>query len=275
MAARSLPSADDRDLGISRAGIETALSIKDTYKSREPLCVPGRADSILMPETLLNEGLDLQGFGDPLALAVMAARDPEAPMAMAAAARLSPLGRKTKLVSAVVGLTGEMTRHPLVKNSISLITDHAFSPEAVSIVRRRASKVIVHTRAQYTAALRQNLRDLLQGSVSPRAFVKDFFQLTEAGNMRTDIRKKLIISLLLSDNIRPGIKFMMLENFERMPKAVRLGIVAAVLKAQPSRHTDIIKEELKWIVTHEGAPGSVLTSGGRPTVTAPGVEAAS
>lgn len=60
-----------------------------------------------------------------------------------------------------------------------------------------------------------------------------------------------MLSLLLSPNIRPSIKFLLLENFQRMPNTVRLGIIGAVLKAEPSRHLDMIKEELRWIVTQE------------------------
>jgi hypothetical protein len=36
-----------------------------------------------------------------------------------------------------------------------------------------------------------------------------------------------------------------------MPHPVRVAIIAAVLKAEPSRHVDLIKEELRWIVAQE------------------------
>ena len=87
--------------------------------------------------------------------------------------------------------------------------------------------------------------------VAPRQFVREFFELTEAGNLRNDIRKKLVLSLLLSETIRPSVKFLMLENFQRLPEPVRLAIISAVLKADSTRHTDIIKEELTWIVQQE------------------------
>jgi len=91
-------SSAARDLGITPDGVRAAMQIKESYKTGEPVCVPGRAESILMPETLLNTHLDLKGIGDPLALAMMATRDPEAPMAMAATARLSPAGGRKKLI---------------------------------------------------------------------------------------------------------------------------------------------------------------------------------
>ena len=92
---------------------------------------------------------------------------------------------------------------------------------------------------------------LLDGSIAPRQFVSEFFELTEAGNMRNDIRKKLVLSLLLSGTVRPSVKFLMLENFERLAKPVRLAIISAVLKAEPTRHTEIIKEELKYMVAQD------------------------
>ncbi|MBT3306011.1 MAG: hypothetical protein HN377_05955, partial [Alphaproteobacteria bacterium] len=110
---------------------------------------------------------------------------------------------------------------------------------------------IVKTRQQYTAALKQNLQMLLDGSIAPRQFVQEFFELTEAGNMRNDIRKKLVLSLLLSGAVRPSVKFLMLENFERLAKPVRRAIMAAVLKAEPTHHTEVIQEELKYMVAQE------------------------
>jgi len=78
--------------------------------------------------------------------------------------------------------------------------------------------------------------------------VQEFFQLTEAGNMRNDIRKKLVISLLMSETVRPSVKFLMLENFHEMPAPVQTAIIQALLRADSSRHVDLMKEELRWIV---------------------------
>ena len=170
-------------------------------------------------------------------------------MALAAAARLCPLGGKTKLVDGVAQLVTEASKHELVRECLSFVSERDFDPSAIAKVRRHASKFIVQTRQQYTAALRENLHSLLEGTIAPRQFVHEFFELTEAGNLRHDIRKKLVVSLLMSGTVRPSVKFMMLENFERMPKPVRTAIISAVLKAEPTRHTEVIKEELKYIVT--------------------------
>ena len=198
-----------------------------------------------------NDNLDLLNFDDPLPLAMVASRDPEPPMAMAAAARLSPRARRTELVTEVFDLLGEITKHSEVRHCVELVSANAFSPQAIAEVRRRTSRVIVHTRQQYTAALRQNMKDLMDGAVAPRQFVKEFFRLTEAGNLRNDIRKKLVLSLLLSDTIRPSIKFLFLENFDRFPNPVRMSIITSVLRAKPTHHVELIKEELKWIVAQE------------------------
>ncbi len=239
------------DLGITPAGVQMAMHIKDSYRKGEPLCIPGDNSRILAPELFLNTHLDLSSYEDPLPLAMMATRDPELPMALAAAARMSPLGSRKKLVGDVFGLVGEKTKHPSVRKCVKMVADHAFDPAAISALRRQASQMIVHARREYSTALKQNLQALLEGGIAPRQFVREFFELTEAGNLRNDIRKKLLSSLLLSEDIRPSVKFLMLENFTRMPVPVRLGIISAVLKAEPTRHLDIIKEELKWIVIQE------------------------
>jgi hypothetical protein len=238
-------------LGISREGLQTALGIKQSYKAHEPLVIPGEDERLLVPENLLNKEIDLSGFEDPLALAMVCSRDPEGPMALAATARLCPLGNSTKLVRGVIQIIADTSRHELVRECLNYVTDHAFEPDSIGKVRQHASRIVTESRKQFTAALRENLKSLLEGEIAPRQFVREFFELTEAGNLRHDVRKKLILSLLLSSSVRPSIKFLMLENFERIPKSVKLGIVSAVLKAEPTRHTEIIKEELKYIIEQE------------------------
>ncbi|MCG8512025.1 MAG: hypothetical protein MI741_22650 [Rhodospirillales bacterium] len=242
---------EDNRFGISHEGISAALGIKEHYKEGTPICVPGEDSRILVPEHLINQNLDLMDMDDPLPLAVVATRDPEPPMAIAAAARLSPLGNKTNLINGLYQMVGETSKHDLVRRAVELVSDNAFSPKAISHVRRHASRFIHKTRSQYTAALRQNLGALIEGVIAPRQFVKEFFELTEAGNLRHDIRRKLVLSLLVSDGIRPSIKFLMLENFQRLAPPVRREIIAGVLQAEPTRHTEVIKEELRWIITQE------------------------
>ncbi len=240
-------------LGITQEGLQVALKIKEDYRNHEPICLPGEDSRILIPEHLLNHHLDLHGIEDPLPLAMMAARDPEAPMALAAATRLTPLARNTKLVGGVFGVVGETTRHPLVRRCVELISDNAFNPAAIAHVRHHTRRFVIKTRKQYTQALRHNLKALMDGSIAPRQFVGEFFELTEAGNLRSDIRKKLVLSMLLSEHIRPSIKFLFLENFQRLSAPVRTAIVAGVLKAESTHHVELIKEELRWIVS-QGEP---------------------
>jgi len=238
-------------LGITHEGLKTALSIKQSYKAGAPICVPGEGDRILVPEHLINHNLDLHDLEDPLPLALVATRDPEATMAVAAAARMGPVSNRTQLVTGLFSLVGETSRHPLVRRAVELVTENAFAPGAIDHVRKHASRFILKTRSQYTAAVRQNLGALIDGVIAPREFVQEFFELTEAGNLRHDIRRKLVLSLLVSQNIRPSIKFLMLENFHRLPQAIRREIISGVLQAEPTRHTEIIKEELRWMLTQE------------------------
>jgi hypothetical protein len=238
--------------GLSPEGLQTALDIKKRYVMGEPVCVPGDDEQILLPEYLLNHDLDLSFLEDPIPLALLATRDPESPMSVAAVTRLSPLGRTSKLLSGVIRIVGETSKHPLVTECVSLVTENDFEPDSIARIRRHAGDFIVKSRQQYTAALRQNLQGLMDGEHSPRQFVHNFFELTEAGNLRTDIRKRLVLSLLLSENVRPSVKFLVLENFHRMPKTVRIAIISGVLQAEPSHHVDLVKEEIRWIVAHEG-----------------------
>ncbi len=238
-------------LGISQDGLKTALEIKQDYRAKRPILMPGEDERILVPETVMNHQINLLNMEDPLPLALMAARDPEAPMALAAAARLSPQGGKTRLLAGITEIIADTSRHDSVKECLRYVQERAFEPSAVAEIRRHASKFIIRTRQQYTAALRDNLKSLLDGTIAPRQFVREFFELTEAGNMRHEIRKKLVLSLLLSPTVRPSVKFLMLENFERMAKPVQMAIISGVLRAEPSRHTEIIKDELRYMVVSQ------------------------
>lgn len=102
-------------LGISTEGVKVALEIKDGYRNQDLIVVPGGEGRLLVPAHLLNHELDLHGMEDPLPLAMMATRDPEAPMALAAATRLTPLARSSKPVGAVFDVVAEKSKHVLVR----------------------------------------------------------------------------------------------------------------------------------------------------------------
>ncbi len=229
-------------LGLTKKGLDAALMVKEDYRMHRPICLPGEeTPRILAPENLLSKGMDLKGLEDPLALAMMASRDPEFPMALAAVARLSPMGNQTKLVSEVINMVGETTRHEVVRKCVGLVKESAFNPRAIDVVRVHTSRFILRTRTQYTTALRQNLEGLLEGSIAPRVFVNDFFELTEAGNIRSQIREKMVVGLLLSKTIRPSIKFLILENFHRFSRPIRRAVVSKIMQAKPGHHVDMVK----------------------------------
>ena len=234
-------------LGFSREGLDLALLVKHEYEEGKPLCVPGSADRLLIPEYLLNRDIDLQELDEPLPLAMVATRDPESSMAVAAAVRMSPLAGQTDLVSGVYELLSQTSRHPVVKKCVDLVTESAFSPTVIARVRRNATDFVVSTRKQYTDALRSNLKALIDGALDPRVFVDEFFQLSEAGNLRLDIRKRLVVGLLTAERIRPSIKFLFLENIERLPSPVQTEIIEDVISAPPTRGIDAIKMELEWV----------------------------
>ena len=91
------------------------------------------------------------------------------------------------------------------------------------------------------------MRQLIDGSLNPRTFVSEFFELSESGNLRVDIRKRLILGLLNSDTIRPSIKFLFLENLERLPIGMRTEIINEAMAGPDKPCLEAIKQELAWI----------------------------
>ncbi|MBL4692568.1 MAG: hypothetical protein JKY92_04485 [Magnetovibrio sp.] len=245
-------------MGISSTGIDAAKAIKQSYRTGTPICVPGQPTKILLPEHLINVDLDLVHFDDPLPLAMMATLDPESPMALAATTRLSPKACDKELIAGMYALVGEKTRHPLVSRCVDVVRENDFNPKAIAFVRTRTRQFIVQTRRQYAQALKLILRALLDGDIGAADFVEQFIKLTESGNLQSDVRQKLVTSLLLSEHVRPGIKFLMLEHFESFPLPTRQGIIQAVANAPESRHIDVLKEELRWIVSHERQKQAVI-----------------
>ena len=237
------------NLGITPEGVHFALSIRDAYRRGEPLLIPGAqsSDKILIPEHLLNPDLDMDGYDGPMALAVMAAKDPESAMALAAAARLGPRGRDRKLIGGVYEVIGDTSRHALVRDCVHLVTREAFSPNAIQEVRHRASHHVFETREQYRAAMTENLRDLLDGRQTPREFLDDFIELAGAGNLHLDIYKRLVVRLIRSEAVRPCLKFMILERLDQFPKLVQLQIVTTVNAAPKTPEHETLKRELRWI----------------------------
>jgi hypothetical protein len=234
-------------LEISQRGVELALELRERYQTHQPLLVQGKSDKLLMPEHLLNRDIDLQDYEDPLPLAMVATRDPDSPMSVAAAVRLSPRGRDSRLISEVFEMLGGTSKHPVVKQMVELITESDFDPLMINKVQRNAEKFVSLSRQRYADALRKNLKALLGGDIEPRRFVAEFFELSEAGNLRVDIRKRLILGLLMSDTIRPSIKFLFLEHLERLPITVRNEIINEALRAPNKPSLEAIKQELAWI----------------------------
>ena len=235
------------NLGFSQRGLELALSLRHIYADGEPLLIPEEPDKMLMPEHLLNNHIDLEGFEDPLPLAMVATRDPDSPMSIAAAVRMSGRAEETPLVTEVFGMLRETSKHPVVKQCVDLVTESAFDPQVIGKVHRNAEKFVALSRKRYTAALKENLKNLLDGQLEARTFVTEFFELSESGNLRADIRKRLILGLLTSDTIRPSIKFVFLENLERLPVGIRREIISETLNAPDKPKLEAIKQELAWL----------------------------
>lgn len=235
------------NLGFTHEGLKLALDLKEQYQNHQPLIVPDDDRKLLMPEHLLNIDIDLQSLEDPLPLAMVATRDPDSPMSVAAAVRMSTLPDRTPLITEVFGMLGETSKHPVVKQCVNLVKESAFNPKIIGKVHRNAKQFVALSRKRYTEALKENLRQLIDGSLNPRTFVAEFFELSEAGNLRVDIRKRLILGLLTSDTIRPSIKFLFLENLERLPAGIRMEIINDAMNAPDKPSLEAIKQELAWI----------------------------
>ena len=167
--------------------------------------------------------------------------------AVAAAVRMSPKAKSTPVTREVFAMLGGMSKHPVVKQMVELVSESHFDPNVIDKVQLNARKFVALSRKRYTEALRNNLKMLLKGDIDSRAFVAQFFELSEAGNLRVDIRKRLILGILTSETIRPSIKFLFLEQLGRLPLSVQREIITDALNAPDRPKLEAIKQELAWI----------------------------
>lgn len=236
-----------KNLGFTRSGLDLALQLKRNYSDGKPRIMLGASDTLLMPEHFLNHNIDLQFYEDPLPLAMVAARDPDSPMAVSAAVRMCGIDSKSSFTHEVFGLLKETSKHKVVRTCVDLVLDNSFNPKTVGRFRCSAERFVALSRKNYTELLKRNLRRLLEGEFDARLFVSEFFKLSEAGNLRIDIRKKLILGLLLSERIRPSIKFLFLENLDRLPTTFKKDIINVINNSPSKGNLDIIKKELMWM----------------------------
>lgn len=234
-------------LGFTQQGLELALTLRNKYNDHQPLLAPGEGERLLMPEHLLNTNIDLQAYDDPLPLAMVATRDPDSPMSVAAAVRMSPKVETTPVTREVFSMLRGMSKHPVVKQMVELVSESQFNPDTIDKVQTNARKFVALSRKRYTDVLRGNLKMLLEGDIDSRSFVEQFFELSEAGNLRVDIRKRLILGILTSETIRPSIKFVFLEQLGRLPQSVQREIITDALNAPDKPRLEAIKQELAWI----------------------------
>ena len=235
------------NLGITRQGLDLALSLREKYLASEPPVILDETHRLLMPEHLLNRDIDLQTYEDPLPLAMVASRDPDSPMSIAAVIRMFSSALSTPLVTEVFSMLGETSKHAVVKQCVEAVTESAFNPEVIKKIRYKATKFVVMSRSRYTEALKNNLKFLMTGQIDASVFVSEFFKLSEAGNLRLDIKKRLILGLLTSDKIRPSIKFLFLENLECLPLEIRRDIINEAINSPDKPNLEVIKQELAWL----------------------------
>jgi len=234
-------------LGITRQGLDLALSIREKYRGGEPMLTLGDPDKLLIPEHFLNQNLNLQTFEDPLPLAMVASRDPDSPMSVAATVRMCGTKPSDPLVTEIFAMLSDTSKHAVVKQCVEQVTDSAFNPKVIENIKYNVKKFVAVSRKQYMDALRKNMKCLLEGKIDAGDFVDEFFMLSEAGNLRVDIRKRLIIGLLTSDKIRPSIKFLFMENLQRLPLEIRRDIINQTINVPDKPHLEVIKQELAWL----------------------------
>ncbi len=239
-------------LSVSKESLDLVDKLKKQYQNNNPITMPGTQRDIILPDSLLQNNVDLSVLDSSIPLALIASKDPEPTMAMAASVRMSPKAFQEKLVPDVLRMIAEKTPHNEVRKGIDLMIEHDFNPQAIAHVMRHTQGSIIQARTVYSNKMLNNLNEFLNGTVDSKLFLDKFLKLSGTGNIKTEIQTRLICSLITSKNIRPKIKFMLLEKFDRLPPPIKYAIVDKVLNAPSSeKHIDILKEELSWIVKED------------------------
>jgi hypothetical protein len=119
---------------------------------------------------------------------------------------------------------------------------------AVEALRRSVSAEINTIRQECFETLKTNLAALIDNRLDPLPFAESFFALSEMSHVRADVYQRMILSLLMSSKVRPAAKMLVLQRFDRVPRALQLNIIKTIAYAERNAANDYVKEELYWMV---------------------------
>ena len=66
---------------------------------------------------------------------MVASRDPDSPMSVAAAVRMFGASASVPLVTEVFAMLGETSKHDVVKRCVEMVTESAFNPQVIKKVK--------------------------------------------------------------------------------------------------------------------------------------------
>lgn len=230
---------------INSEAEQAAAAVVRSYKSGMPLQAPGMVGRLLKPEELMNHELDLGVYESPVVLAVVASRDPESTMGLAATARMLPSARQQAINGKVLALIGEVSRHRQVRDSVGFVIRNDFAPPVIDKVRHLAQDHIEDTRIVARTTLLENLRSLVNGSMMAETFVEDLFRLSHRCDLSPEIFKRMIINLVTSTKVLPRVKLMLIDNLERFPPPLRMEIAMHISALPNNSENAYLKRELE------------------------------
>ena len=242
-ANRPRPAERPRDGGMS-----LATTLKRGYVDGLSLWLPGERDWLLKPEQFMHADVSVGTFDEPVPLAVIGALDPTPVMALAASARLAQRARVRRELGEICREVRGATEHETVHHVLKQAELDGFSLRAVEALRRSVSEEINQIRTACFEKLKGNLAALIENRMDPLPFAEEFFALSEMSHIRTDAYRRMVLSLLMSPKVRPGAKLMVLQRFDRFPRALQIDIVQTIAYAERSPSNDYVKEELLWMV---------------------------
>lgn len=240
--------------GLTDKGFAFALDLSDKYKRGMHLSLPDVNGWLVNAEHFLGADWQLGTFEDSMVLATMSVKDPSPVLSLAALARLAPRAGTQELVEEILAGIGDRSSHREVRDTVVFLRDGKMRPEVVAEAQAHARNEIREIRAKGFEALKTVLREVMDGSLGPREFVEEFFELSEKCTIRPEIYAQMLLNLMNSAKIRPLVKLILLENVDRLPTKVRYQVYQTV-NALPDMHENFyLKRELAFLLERERAP---------------------
>ena len=227
--------------------LDAVRGLKQQYKIGLPALAPTSDERPLRVVEMVNPDLDLGSMQHPVALTLIASRDPFVSTALAASSRLMWKASERQLIAGLASMIGQISQHEDVRTTADVAARYRFDPEFVNEIGNIAIRRVGEEQDRAMNVLSDTLASLRQYREAPRDFVLRLLRLGYACNLSRDTFERLFMSMIRSPDLGPRVMISVIDNLHLLPRHVLIAIAMEVSR-NPNREHEHLKRELERIL---------------------------